>query len=153
MRRLKPFFWATDAGFLVYWLITVLHAVPARYLYPDYQNPLVVAWNWSFLPLDLCVSATGFTALYLHKRSVPTWRFVALLSLALTFCSGLQAVGFWTMRCWFDWTWWLPNLYLLVYPLFFLPTLFREMYSASQPLDQTSNQTPAQPPAQGAVSL
>ena len=126
-RRLKPFFLVTDIGFIVYWTVTAFHLLPASFLFPDYQNPLVAAWNWSFLPLDLCVSASGFCALFFFARKNAMARPVALISLLLTFCSGLQAVGFWTFRCWFDLTWWLPNLYLLLYPLFFLPALLREM--------------------------
>lgn len=48
------------------------------------------------------------------------------MSLVLTSCSGLQAVSFWYVRRDFDWTWWAPNLFLLLYPLFFLPGLVAE---------------------------
>jgi hypothetical protein len=47
------------------------------------------------------------------------------LSLALTSCSGLMAISFWAIRGDFDLSWWLPNLFLLVYPLFFLPGFLR----------------------------
>ncbi|MGE7941822.1 DUF5360 family protein [Lysinibacillus xylanilyticus] len=47
----------------------------------------------------------------------------ALLSLALTFCSGLQAIAFWTIKLDFDFMWWIPNLFLLLYPLYFIPKL------------------------------
>ncbi|MBW2224881.1 MAG: DUF5360 family protein, partial [Deltaproteobacteria bacterium] len=43
----------------------------------------------------------------------------------LTSCSGLMAVSFWTLRADFDPAWWLPNLFLLLYPLWFLPGLVR----------------------------
>ncbi|HDR7717612.1 YvaD family protein [Bacillus albus] len=48
------------------------------------------------------------------------WSHFAFLSLILTFCSGLQALAFWTIRLDFDMSWWIPNLYLLIYPCFFL---------------------------------
>jgi hypothetical protein len=121
MRALKPFFLATDIGFIIYWLITLLGLIPAAYLFKGYHDPLLVAWNWSFLPLDLLVSASGLGSLLLERQGNPRWRELALVSLVLTSCSGLQAVAFWTLRADFDLTWWLPNLYLLIYPLAFIP--------------------------------
>lgn len=133
MRRLKPFFLVTDIGFILYWLITLAHVIPAEYLFQDYTNPILVAWNWSFLPLDLMISATGLLSLYLHKREDMRWRSLALVSLVLTFCSGLQAVSFWVLRNDFDPSWWIPNLYLLIYPLFFIPGfLYRKAETESQ---------------------
>ena len=68
MRTLKFFFLITDIGFILYWLITLLHLIPPEYLFQDYTNPILTAWNWSFLPLDLFVSATGLTSLFLYRR-------------------------------------------------------------------------------------
>lgn len=121
--RLRILFIVTDIAFIVYWTITALHLIPAAYGYNDYTNPILVAWNWSFLPLDLLVSATGLTSVYLHQRGAFVWRQFALISLILTFCSGLQAIVFWTIRQDFDLAWWAVNLYLLVYPLICIPGL------------------------------
>jgi len=121
MRKLRPFFLVVDLGFLLYWAITLLHWIPPQYLFKDYENPILQAWNWSFLPLDLAISATGLSALYLWRKGKESWRPLALISLVLTFCSGLMAVAFWTLRGDFDPSWWAPNLFLLLYPLFFLP--------------------------------
>ncbi len=121
MKRLKNFFILTDVGFILYWLITLLHLLPDSYLFKDYNNPILVAWNWSFLPLDLLISATGFFSLFLYTKGRKNWDRVALVSLILTFCSGLQAISFWTLRLDFDLNWWLPNLFLLLYPMFFIP--------------------------------
>ncbi|MGF1937068.1 MAG: DUF5360 family protein [Nostoc sp. ChiQUE02] len=121
MKRLKKFFIVTDIGFILYWLITVFHWIPNQYLFKDYDNPILVAWNFSFLPLDLLISFTGLTSLLLYKQGISIWRQTALISLILTFCSGLQAIAFWTLRLDFDISWWLPNLFLLIYPLFFIP--------------------------------
>jgi len=107
----------------VYWLITALGVIPAVYLFKDYHDPVLVAWNWSFLPLDLFISATGLSSLWLHRVGDPRWRMAALLSLALTFYSGLQAIAFWVIRGDVDLTWWVTNGYLLIYPLFFIPRL------------------------------
>jgi hypothetical protein len=121
MKRLRYFFLVTDVGFIAYWLVTLAAVVPDSYLFKDYHNPILHAWNWSFLPLDLMISFTGLVSLYLLKRNNPAWHGLALTSLVLTFCSGLQAVSFWAIRRDFDISWWLPNLYLLLYPLFFIP--------------------------------
>jgi hypothetical protein len=125
MRRLRPFFVVTDTGFVLYWAITLAGVLPEAWLFKDYHDPILWAWNWSFLPLDLAISATGFLSLALHARGREAWLGWALVSLALTFCSGLQAVAFWTLRRDFDVAWWVPNLYLLLYPWAFLPGLVR----------------------------
>ncbi|HRI50956.1 MAG TPA: DUF5360 family protein [Pseudomonadota bacterium] len=124
MGRLRYFFFVVDVGFVLYWLVTYLHLVPASFLFKDYGNPLMVAWNWSFLPLDLGISATGFTALWRERQGRP-WRSAALVSLTLTFCSGLQAVAFFALNRDFDPLWWGPNLFLLLYPLAFARPLLR----------------------------
>ncbi|WUI00693.1 YvaD family protein [Spirillospora sp. NBC_00431] len=107
----------TDVGFVLYWVITALHVLPAESLFKDYGDDLVVAWNWSFLPLDLLVSGTGLTALALARRGVAAWRPLTIVSLTLTSVSGLQAISFWTIRGDLSLSWWLPNLFLLLYPL------------------------------------
>ena len=121
MNKLKYFFLVVDIGFIAYWLITLLGVIPNEYLFKDYQNPILVAWNWSFLPLDLFISGTGLTSLWLWKKNNSSWKSLALISLVLTFCSGLQAVAFWFLRGDFDMSWWVPNLFLLIYPVLFIP--------------------------------
>ena len=123
---LRPLFLAVDLGFLAYWLITLLHVIPPAWLFKDYESSVLMAWNWSFLPLDLCISATGLGSLQLLRRGDPRWSRLASLSLVLTFCSGLQAIAFFALRRDFDVVWWLPNLFLMLYPLFYLPRLLRE---------------------------
>jgi hypothetical protein len=125
IRRLKLVFILVDAGFIVYWLFALFDLFPPAWLFKDYENPILHAWNFSFLPLDLLVSATGFAALVCHARRLAIWRELALVSLVLTFCSGLQAVAFWTLRSDFDPWWWLPNLFLMFYPLYFGAFLMR----------------------------
>ena len=127
MKMLKYFFFITDVGFLIYWLITLVHVIPEQYLFKDYNHPILIAWNWSFLPLDLFISITGFLSLYLSYKQSKLWCSFALISLVLTFCSGLQAIVFWIIRLDFDWTWWLVNLYLLIYPCFFLRPILKQL--------------------------
>ncbi len=122
-KTLKGLFLFTDIGFILYWVVTALALIPKEYLYKDYTNELLVVWNWSFFPLDILISITGMYSLYLHNHMNVKWRSFALISLILTFCSGLQAIVFWIMKSDFDIMWWAPNLYLMLYPLFFIPKL------------------------------
>jgi hypothetical protein len=127
MKSLKFFFLFVDISFIAYWTITALHLIPAEYLYNDYTNPILVNWNWSFFPLDIGVSSTGLYSVYLANQRQEKWRIFALISLILTSISGLQAISYWALAREFDITWWIPNLFLLLYPLFFLPKLMREL--------------------------
>ncbi|WP_433945205.1 YvaD family protein [Paenibacillus sp. SN-8-1] len=126
MKLLKPFFLITDIGFIIYWIVTYLHVIPTSWAFKDYNNPIIIAWNWSFLPLDILISITGLSSLYLYRKQRAAWRSVALISLVLTFCSGLQAIAFWLISNDFDITWWLFNLYLMIYPLFFIKTCIQQ---------------------------
>ena len=123
MKLLRAFFLLVDFGFIVYWGITLFHLIPEELLFQDYHNPLLVVWNWSFFPLDIFVSMTGLLSLYLNRKGHPLWIQMALVSLVLTFCSGLQAIAFWSIQGFFDPLWWAPNLFLLMYPFFFIPGL------------------------------
>ncbi|MEQ1754671.1 MAG: DUF5360 family protein [Micropepsaceae bacterium] len=120
----------TDLGFIAYWSLTALVAaglfsVPPEYLYSDYHNPLVVAWNWSFMPLDIILSLAGLNAVRLRRAGNPSWRGWTIFSLALTVCAGLMAISFWTIRGDFDVTWWTINLALMLWPWLYLPTLIK----------------------------
>jgi len=126
IKIMKTLMVLTDVGFIAYWIITALHLIPADQLFRNYSNPILVDWNWSFLPLDLMISATGLSSLWFMRQQNAIWKPLALISLALTFTSGLQAIAFWTFASDFDINWWIPNLFLLVYPLFFIPRLVRE---------------------------
>ncbi len=120
----------TDVALLGYWLVTALAgagmvALPPEWLYSDYANPAVVAWNWSFMPLDVVFSCLGLLAAWRYRRGHPGWRELALLSLPLTSTAGLMAVSYWAIRAEFDPAWWLANLFLLVWPLPYILHLVR----------------------------
>ena len=68
MKSLRVLSLITDLGFILYWVITLTGVIPPTYLFKDYHNPMLSAWNWSFLPLDLFVSITGFWSLRLASR-------------------------------------------------------------------------------------
>lgn len=123
MKSLKKFFLITDMGFVIYWFITLFHLIPESLLFKDYINPILVVWNWSFFPLDMLISITGFYGLYLYNKKNILWKKISLISLVLTICSGLQAISFWLIRCDFDPIWWFFNSYLIIYPLFFIKGL------------------------------
>lgn len=123
MKRLKYFLLVTDLGFIAYWTITLLHLLPDEYLYNDYTNPVLVDWNWSFFPLDMLVSVTGLTSIRLEANGSSNWRIWAMASLLMTAVSGLQAISYWAIAGDFNPAWWIPNLFLLIYPLFFLSNL------------------------------
>ncbi|MBM4782132.1 MAG: YvaD family protein [Archangiaceae bacterium] len=125
-RGLPPLMLLTDVGFIIYWVVTGLHLLPPEWLYRDASNALMVDWNWSFLSLDLLVSATGLSGLHLARRGARAARGLVIVSLTLTSASGLMALSFWVLRRDFDLGWWLPNVFLLVYPVPYLVRLLRE---------------------------
>ncbi len=119
----------TDSLMLLYWSVTGLAAlglvaVPPALLYKGYHQPVLVAWNWSFLPLDLAFSLTGLAAVRRGRAGRP-WHGLTLVSLVLTMCAGGMAISFWALTGDFDLAWWLPNLTLLLWPLAWLPGLVR----------------------------
>ncbi|MEO0962432.1 MAG: DUF5360 family protein [Pseudomonadota bacterium] len=127
----------TDVLFMTYWGIALLalfgvFSLPPDMMYGDYLNPRVVAWNWSFFPLDLIFSIFGFLAISAARRGDPIWRPCALVSLVLTMTAGGMAVAYWIILVEFDPSWFLPNLVLFVWPLFFMRGLITGM--AAQPV-------------------
>ncbi|WP_406288890.1 DUF5360 family protein [Embleya sp. NBC_00896] len=115
-----------DVGFVLYWAVTLLALIPAEYAYKDYTDPVLSDWNYSFLLLDLAASATGIAALRASRGTVaPTAGPLMLISLVLTSTAGLQAVAFWALRGDFAIEWWLPNLFLLLFPLPAIAVLVR----------------------------
>ncbi|MDX2236480.1 MAG: DUF5360 family protein [Hyphomonadaceae bacterium] len=118
----------TDLLFLAYWIAAALHAagvlpIPADMLYADADDTRVIAWNWSFFPLDMAFSLTGLAAIRCARRGDPMWKPLALISVTLTMVAGGMAVSYWTLLGEFDPMWFLPNLALLVWPMAFLPRL------------------------------
>lgn len=130
MKRMKPLVITTDVAFIVYWAASLpilfgWDLIPGSLLFKDYHDPIVNAWNWSFFPLDMVLSICGLIAVRRHSRGDASWRPLAAFSLALTFCAGFMAISFWAIRLDFDPMWWAPNLFLTIWPLFFLPQLAR----------------------------
>lgn len=125
MHVLMYFFLVVDISFILYFSATAMGLIPIEYAYSDYTDPILVSWNWSFFPLDMVSSLTGLSSIYLHRKGRAAWKSIALISLVLTFCSGLMAISYWAIRLEFDPVWWIPNLALMLYPLFFIPRFIK----------------------------
>jgi len=117
VRRTTVLMLVTDIGFILYWLVVASKILPANIMFNGYDDSAVAAWNWSFLPLDLCASIVGLTAV----RSLRSRRANALplliVSLTLTSAAGGMALVFWTVRGDFEFAWWIPSAFLLLFPL------------------------------------
>lgn len=98
---------SVDFGFIIYWTLVAFNMIPQELAFQDYSNPIVKAWNWSFFPLDIAASITGFMGL----RKAGSYSLL-LISLTLTMIAGGMAIAFWSIQGFFDPTWWIPNLLL-----------------------------------------
>ena len=122
---LRTCFLVVDIGFILYWVLVAFEHIPRAWLFKNHDEPLLMDWSRSFLVLYALIAVTGLLTLYLAARRSGKALPMALLSLAFSFCAGLQALSFWTLRSDFSWMWWLPNLFLLLYPLPFLLFIVR----------------------------
>ncbi|GAA2208978.1 hypothetical protein GCM10009850_044360 [Nonomuraea monospora] len=111
----------TDVALLLYWVVVFAGLIPPELAYQDYTNPILTDWNASFVLLDLAASLTGLATLCATSSARP----LMTVSLTLTSTAGLQAVAFWALRGDFTLAWWLPNLFLLLFPLPALVVLMR----------------------------
>lgn len=130
----------TDFSFLLYWGVAALHAlaliqIPQDWLYANADDARVVAWNWSFFPLDVAFSLTGLAAVRQARKGASAWRPLALISLILTMVAGGMAVGYWVLLGEFDPFWIGANAVLLIWPVFFLGGLVRQLSAATSTLD------------------
>ncbi|ADD44883.1 DUF5360 family protein [Stackebrandtia nassauensis] len=110
---------ATDLGFVAYWTATAIAAIP------PYPRQILIDWNWSYLVLDLLASLSGLAALLALRRGVAHARTLMVVSLALTHAAGLTALNFWVLRGEFDLMWWIPNLWLALFPIAAIGRLMR----------------------------
>ena len=107
----------TEAGMLLYWIFATfvvleLIQIDPALMYSDYKNPIIVAWNWSFFPLDVLFAILGLIGRFGPLRPKRK-EFLATISLVLMFCAGLMAISFWLIRGSFDPFWWGTNLWLI----------------------------------------
>ena len=130
-RSLKALITLTDVLFILYWSVAALLElgvidISQELMYANYDDPRVVAWNWSFFPLDIAFSVIGLTAVRASGTGNAIWRPLAIISLILTMTAGGMAVSYWAILGEFDPSWFLPNLLLVIWPLFYLPELIRQ---------------------------
>ncbi len=114
-RAIRFLLTTTEYAILVYWGIAIVHSyglldIPSEWLYSNHENSIVVAWNWSFLPLDLLFATTGLLARYSRRHAAR----LTELSLTLMFCAGLMALSFWAIQRQFDPFWWAANAWLMI---------------------------------------
>lgn len=110
----KTIVWVIDIGFIVYWTLIILRVLPPEVMFEGYEKPEVQAWNWSFLPLDIAAAVAGIVG-QTTKRLDST--VLLTTSLVLTSVAGGMALAYWVVLGYFDILWWVPNLVLLIFPL------------------------------------
>ena len=103
---------------ILYWIFAALVAleifkISPEYMYSDYTNPIVVAWNWSFFPIDIIFATTGLFARF-GNITESRQTLLSMFSLSLMFCAGLMAISFWVVQGSFEPFWWLINLWLVL---------------------------------------
>ncbi len=125
MRAAKALLLAVDVALVSYWAAIIGNAIPEQWRFRDYTNPVVQAWNWSFLPLDLLAVGLGATGLRLVRTQPAIGRIVLAVGCALTFCAGLMAISFWAVAGDVDLTWWAPNIALMAVPTVVVLALVR----------------------------
>ncbi len=112
---------ATDIGMLLYWLLIFFDyagwlSIDPEYMYSNHHDPLIVAWNLSFLPIDIAFAVLGLAGLFLPVSDMSR-RALNLISLTLMFCAGVMALSFWALIGDYKLFWWAVNLWLAVLPL------------------------------------
>ncbi|RJO74123.1 hypothetical protein D5S18_18390 [Nocardia panacis] len=117
-KSIKRTMLVTDLGFLAYWIATAFGVIGVG---PD---PFLRQWNWSFLGLDLAAIGLGLAGLALKGRAIALPLLV--VALPLTSAAGLMALNFYVIRGEFSPLWWIPNLWLLSFPILALIVAFRD---------------------------
>ncbi len=108
----------TEIAMLLYWalagaLASNLISIDPSMMYSDYENPLVVAWNWSFFPIDVAFAIIGLMARF-GVQAGPLRFKLEVIASVLMLCAGLMAVSYWTITGDFDLTWWGMNIWLII---------------------------------------
>lgn len=117
MKASKILLILTELALAAYWITVILGLIPPKWQFKDYNNPIIQAWNWSFLPLDLLAISITLTGLHLNKRGHRHGEILLTAGLTLTFTAGFMAISFWANYGDYDLTWWLPNIALMLIPL------------------------------------
>ena len=113
-RTIRGLLTITELVMVAYWALAgamslgLVH-IPPEWMYSNHEDPAVVAWNWSFLPIDMLFAATG-----LVRYVQPASPRLADVSSTLMFCAGIMALSYWALRGEFQVYWWAANAWLIV---------------------------------------
>jgi hypothetical protein len=107
----------TEVLMILYWifagaLVLGLISIDPSLMYSDYENPLVVAWNWSFFPIDIAFAGIGLFARFADISDVRKGM-LETISATLMICAGLMAISYWVVTLDFNIVWWGLNIWLL----------------------------------------
>lgn len=119
-RTTKILLLTIDFGFIFYWLFIALNLIPHDWVFQNYADSNVRAWNWSFLPLDIAASVTGFIGIKGKGN-----RGLLIISSTLTSVAGGMAIAFWSIQGFFNLGWWTPNIFLFASGLTILSKLLK----------------------------
>ncbi len=119
-RKTRTLLLTIDFGFILYWLIIGINLIPHDWVFQNYDDPNVRAWNWSFLPLDIAASVTGFIGIKGKGN-----RGLLIISSTLTSVAGGMAIAFWSIQGFFNLGWWTPNIFLFASGLTILSKLLK----------------------------
>lgn len=110
-RALKRAMLVTDLGFLSYWMLVAFGVIRVG------REGTLSDWNWSFFGLDMLAIFIGLGSLIAARRGSQLATHLMVISLTQTSAAGLMAVSFYAIRLEFDPAWWIPNLWLLLFPV------------------------------------
>jgi hypothetical protein len=127
-RGLKRTMFFTDLGFFSYWVLVSIGVISVG------KEGTLLDWNWSFFGLDMLAIFIGLGSLIAARRGSPLATQLIVISLTLTSAAGLMAVSFYLIRFEFDPAWWIPNLWLLLFPIVGLVSLLRPRKSPIKPV-------------------
>ena len=132
MRAAKALLLLVDIALTAYWAAIIAGTIPEQWRFRDYTSPVIQAWNWSFLPLDVLAVGFGAAGLRLVRTRPATGRIVLSIGCTLTFCAGLMAISFWALAGDVDLAWWAPNIGLMVVAVIVVVDLARPSSDVSE---------------------
>jgi len=114
---LKRITTVTEVLMVLYWILASLLVfgfikIDPSMMYSDYENPLVVAWNWSFFPIDIAFAGIGLFAKYGNVAGGQGFK-LEVSAATLMICAGLMAISYWVITGDFSPTWWAINIWLV----------------------------------------
>lgn len=108
----------TEILMVLYWVLAAALVmdfirIDPSLMYSDYENPLVVAWNWSFFPIDIAFASMGLFAKYGGATGGRKFK-LEISAATLMTCAGLMAISYWIFSGDFNLTWWAVNIWLIL---------------------------------------